>query len=503
MTQPTEAPASGARSVGAWMERLLEARHPIRRAWAIALGFALFRAWYVWRIDLAPDEAYYWEWSRHLALSYYDQGPLLGWAIRLGTCLGGTNEFGVRLMSILAGLAVTGLAVHALDRELGRPQAAPWLALALNGMLLFSVGGVLMMHDSLMGAFWMLGLVAALKALRDSRWWLAAGLAGAAAILSKYTGVLFFGAVLAALLSHRALRHHWRSAWLWAGALGGGGLGLAPILLWNHAHGWPSFQHVGSLAGGDPSRRSWATLPEFLGSQLGLVTPVLFGLMTLAWWRGRGAFRQSDPRRCLLWCLGALPFLFFLALSLRTRVEGNWPAQAYLAGLLLLAWDLELRSRSARWALGIALGLSLAVHIQAAWPFLPLRGRWARAESLARVDGWKELAARVDRERAALGPGAFIACRTYQNAAELAFYCAGRPHPVIVQDGSINHQYRFWNRPEDYAGRNAVIVIGQDWEIDEMRRRFASLERRDDEVFLRRGAEARRTRIYLGRGFRP
>src|SRR5262249_50949368 len=33
-------------------------------------------------LDLAPDEAHYWQWSRHLDWSYYSKGPLVAWLIR-------------------------------------------------------------------------------------------------------------------------------------------------------------------------------------------------------------------------------------------------------------------------------------------------------------------------------------------------------------------------------------------------------------------------------------
>src|SRR4051812_26914247 len=32
-------------------------------------------------LDLSPDEAHYWQWSRHLAWSYYSKGPLVAWLI--------------------------------------------------------------------------------------------------------------------------------------------------------------------------------------------------------------------------------------------------------------------------------------------------------------------------------------------------------------------------------------------------------------------------------------
>jgi 4-amino-4-deoxy-L-arabinose transferase-like glycosyltransferase len=461
-----------------------------------ALAFAAFRFWFAGHIDLAPDEAYYWEWSRHLDWSYYDQGPMLALAIRLGTALCGSNEFGVRLMAVLAGLGVSLLLIHAV-KKLGRPESALWLVLAANSLLLFSVGGVLMMHDSLMGFFWMAALVALLHALEKGGWrWLPVGLLGAGAILSKYTGGLFFAAALAALLSRPELRQKLRSPWPWAAALLGLAAAAAPILYWNRLHAWPSFAHVASLAGGDASRHSWATLPEFLASQFGLATPLLFVMVVAALWKAR----RQGAERSILFFMAALPLLFFLALSTRTRVEGNWPAQAYFAGLLLLALDLDAWGPWAKRALAVSFALTGLVYLQAAWPFLPLD---ARLDSAARVDGWRELGRRVGAEQAALGPQSFVAVRTYQNAAELAFYTPGQASPLILQDGVINHQYRFWNRPALYAGRDAVLAVGQAWELDEMHRHFKSVKPLPDEVFYRRGLEARRTRLYAGRFFLP
>src|SRR5579863_88185 len=40
-------------------------------------------------LDLAPDEAHYWDWSRHLDWSYYSKGPLVAWLIRASCALFG------------------------------------------------------------------------------------------------------------------------------------------------------------------------------------------------------------------------------------------------------------------------------------------------------------------------------------------------------------------------------------------------------------------------------
>ena len=51
----------------------------------VILASTTFSLLYVWLhcpLDLAPDEAHYWDWSRHLDWSYYSKGPLVAWLIR-------------------------------------------------------------------------------------------------------------------------------------------------------------------------------------------------------------------------------------------------------------------------------------------------------------------------------------------------------------------------------------------------------------------------------------
>src|SRR3954466_7562988 len=80
-------------------------------------------------LDLAPDEAHYWDWSRHLDWSYYSKGPLVALLIR-GSCelfggwsqaLTGSLVLAVRLPAVLCGaLLLTSLyvlTVQALGRE--------------------------------------------------------------------------------------------------------------------------------------------------------------------------------------------------------------------------------------------------------------------------------------------------------------------------------------------------------------------------------------------------
>jgi 4-amino-4-deoxy-L-arabinose transferase-like glycosyltransferase len=98
-------------------------------------------------VPLVPDEAYYWEWSRHLAAGYFDHPPVIAWLIRAGTLIGGATPFGVRAGPIVAGWVGT-CAAASLASRLGGPQAAWRLAVLLTVVPLAGVGLILATPDA-------------------------------------------------------------------------------------------------------------------------------------------------------------------------------------------------------------------------------------------------------------------------------------------------------------------------------------------------------------------
>ena len=85
------------------------------RDWSLVVGPpVLLRLCLTGTFPLCEDEAYYWEWSRNLALGYHDQGPGVALAIRLGTALFGESEFDVRFPAVL----LLGGALSFADRHL-------------------------------------------------------------------------------------------------------------------------------------------------------------------------------------------------------------------------------------------------------------------------------------------------------------------------------------------------------------------------------------------------
>src|SRR5271165_4561992 len=90
-------------------------------------------------VPLTGDEAYYWEWSRHLALGYVDHPPGVAYTILLFSWLG-QSPFAVRLGFIACGVLATVFAAKSATRlAAGDQRAGAVTALALTLTPLASV----------------------------------------------------------------------------------------------------------------------------------------------------------------------------------------------------------------------------------------------------------------------------------------------------------------------------------------------------------------------------
>src|SRR5262245_47885710 len=162
-------------------------------------------------LDLAPDEAHYWDWSRHLDWSYYSKGPLVAYLIRASVAVtgpwfetfSGTEMPAVRLPAVLCGsLLLASLYVLTVQVYRRERLAVAVVALSLT-VPLFTVGSSLMTIDSPYTCCWGWALVLGYQALfRGSRGaWPVLGLVAGLGILAKYTMILWLLSVTLFLLT--------------------------------------------------------------------------------------------------------------------------------------------------------------------------------------------------------------------------------------------------------------------------------------------------------------
>jgi 4-amino-4-deoxy-L-arabinose transferase-like glycosyltransferase len=415
---------------------------------ALIAAMTVLRLTYASLLDLRTDEAYYWTWSKENVLSFLDHPPMIAWFIRFGTAIFGDTNLGVRFAGILA-MLVTQLLLADIVRRVTHDVRAVVMVLLFPEAALYY--GLLMAKVSPDVALipFAIAMVWALIRLwegGDARWWLAAGVFGGLALLSKFTAVMLIPAVLAFMLVP-----DWRGRWLrspypWLAALIAVALFL-PVLIWNAGHDWASFrfQFVRATA---THGWSFRTVGDFIGLQFGLVgfisLPVVLSALATTAWRG---YRRFDAVAILLSTCVIIPFAYFFWRSLTLRVGDTWPMFIWPAGFAAAAINITMLRREGRPAAMIALAVSWSrvaivsgiafvvvvffYYIATPWNFL------GRADPIGGEAGYEQVVDRANAELQKIG-ATWIGTSDYRTYAMLRWFFGDRV-PVI----QINERGRY------------------------------------------------------------
>jgi 4-amino-4-deoxy-L-arabinose transferase-like glycosyltransferase len=469
--------------------------------WVLALGLFLLHLLYVrlTPFDLAPDEAYYWDWSRHLALGYYSKPPLVAWVIALFTKLGGNNPFFVRLGAILFSLGGS-VVIFYLGKALFNARVGLWSCAIANATPGFAVGSVIMTIDPPLLFFWGLTIFLLHHALSGKKkmYWYMAGCSLGLGFLSKYTIV----AIIPSLFLYLAFspsRRFWltkKEPYLFIIV---GLLILSPTLYWNYSNQWTSISQPAGLV---DSRNlgSLTTFIWFFGPQALILSPLTFLLVLYGLWQGgKQGFFKHDERSLFLFWHSITLLGFFLILSLFSVCYVNWAAPAYVTGFVLavaIVWEGRWRKKAMRWALTSALLVGaitsfLAFNLDTVRTMAVAVGVHIPADKFptSRLEGWRELGAEVTKLLDEAGrDNTFIISYKRDYVSELAFYVEGHPTVYILNlSGRIESQYDLWEGFKDKLGYNALYIT--------------KLDRQPPDIFARafdRVEEIKTVKIYAG-----
>jgi dolichol-phosphate mannosyltransferase len=418
--------------------------------------------------ELIPEEAYYWTYSQHPALSYFDHPPMVAWIIHLGTVIFGNTEFGVRII-VIALWPVSAWLLFMTGRLWFGREAAERAVLLFCLSPIFVSFGFIVTPDAPLIFFWLLTLYATSKALQSGQntFWLLAGLGLGCAMLSKYTAVMLAGSLFIFLISSNNYRYWLRRIEPWLALL----LGImvfSPVLIWNAQHEWASFIFQATRTV-DVQHNLLKEAGTFWLYQLAALTPFLlvFYAYTLLTASKRAWIHREDRWNFAM--SFALPlFIIFLLASFKNKGHVNWTAPTYLSWSLAAAaiypeirniWQIQ---RGGWWRILIwasvvfsVVGISIA-HTSLAWGF-PF--------SFSNAGAWQSLAREAGDARAKLmsstGKSAFIiGGDKLNNAAEVGFYLQDTVD--VVNDyalGGSGIGYRYWVDLGQFKDRPAIVVL--------------------------------------------
>ncbi len=449
------------------------------------------------------DEAYYWIWGQHPALSYFDHPPLHAWLLGLMSVFG-WNLVALRLLTWLTlggTLAIFWLWAKRLKPEDPAAWFWPSAALYLASPLFFLMSAIAF-HDHLLIFLCLASahcfLVFAERWEADGtgyRWLYAGGALLGLAVLTKYNGVLFGVGVALFFLLRKPLRPLWRSPHLYLAALLGVAL-QAPVLWWNFNEGFASYNfHLSERWGGAGLQFQPLNLVLFAAAAVAVISPVLLPAIAGIVRRPLGQ-PFADRARMLALAVFAVSSAAMVVLSLFVEVFFYWNIVAFLLLMPLAAGWLGRRLAVLHFAYGAIFALGCVVNFLVA----PI-GNLADGDdwTFASTFGWPEVAVRVETLRHERDIG-FVATTRYTTAAQLGFAL----HDADVTALAARHdQYDFWFDAAAHRGEDALVVTDPRLGTGYAARLFDSLELVETVAHTRFGLEIYEARIYLGRGFRP
>lgn len=426
---------------------------PARKAATIVLVLFVIRLAVAAMAPLHFDEAYYWLWSKNLAAGYYDHPPMVAWIIRFGTALAGNTELGVRLGMALLSLPLSWVVYRTAEILFENRAIGLDAAIYLNLTLFGGVGMILATPDAplLVAAACVLYSLAKLVQTRNGVWWIGAGFAVGAGLLSKYNAFFFGASILLWVVVIRQLRFWLLTPWPYLGGLIALGM-FAPVFLWNAEHDWISFHKQFSRVLVDEI--TWRYIFESLLAQVGLATPPLFALGAVG--LVAMADRKNNPsaQRALIEAMIWPAVVYFAWHSLHARVNGNWLAPVYPAFAIAAAFTAHavkwqgigghLIAISRRFAVPTGLVLILFIEVQACFAPIPLGAADPTASALAA--GFRDLSRDVESARKRLGATAVVTGK-YAPTGWLSFYLPANV-PVI----QLNEPYRWIDAKRPDAG---------------------------------------------------
>lgn len=467
-------------------------------------------------LDLGPDETYYWDWSRRLAFGYFSKPPLIAWVNALFTGIFGISAVAVRLPAVLLGAAgLWGLFLagrRLFSAEVGFWSLVIWLATPAAAAL-----GLIMATDVLMVCCWCLALWTLWVSLEENAlsWKLATALLIGIGTLGKQMMLVFPLLMLIYLLISPDDRPQLKRPWPWLVTLGGL-LFLLPPLWWNSQNDWITFQHTAHNIGGSNTSLSerFATFGEFVGSQLGLLSPLTwFLLIALGFALLVSIRRQSRPVRYLL-CFSLFGLCAFILMSFKKSINPNWPAVFYPAGMILIAaWgrsafsagriDRLRRLFNPAWKTGLVFMAIIYILPFVSQTVFDLK----RNDPTWRIRGWKAAGLRTG-EILAQQPRpqqTFILGMGRKHSSESAFYVPGNPITYRWPGDQlvVSTQYELWPGPLDKMGWDALIIDDTGQILPQsLYDAFERIIEIGQEEFSTQGSVPRRMTYYRGEGLK-
>ncbi len=268
------------------------------------------------------DSFYYWEWGRHLELSYFDGPPMIAYVMRFFNSVFGHYIHAINFLGLIS-LYITLFFIYKSskliedDTHFAAMTCLLWILSPLIIQFLF----LSVTYDNAMIVTWAASIYVIIRYIRFNKtidiYFI--GLCFSLLMLSKYTGIILIISFLLFMILHPKHwgfflnKHSYFSAILSL-------ILFSPVIFWNFQHNWVSFTYQ--------LNAHLNTLPPFVSlcghfsrivEQLNLL--LIVPIVALFF-----CYKDIQKNECLrfLYVTFLFSILFFLYLSLHHKIAKHW-----------------------------------------------------------------------------------------------------------------------------------------------------------------------------------
>ena len=424
---------------------------------AIMIALSLYRLFVLLHspFDLYFDEAYYFNWAKHLDFGYYSKPPMLSWLIASTTWLFGESEAAIKSGAMLL-YPLTTLVIYQIGKLLYDEKVGFYSALIFFTLPSVWMSSLIISTDVVLLFFWSLALLFFLRALYHDKLldWILAGVFSGFGLLSKYNFIFFLISVLLILAFIPKYRKHFTNRSLYLSMVIAFVIFL-PNLIWNYQHDFISFVHTKQISHVSQQLIHPNKFIEFFGAQFLVFGPILF----FYYWVivSKRAFLK-DERYLMLFLFSITTLGFIMILSFISRSFANWAAVTYVsASILVVAYLLqEKKERLLKLSIGIHTLLAVIFfhyHAIAGSVGIELT---RKNDPYKRVSGWAEIAYKIKKEKEKY-PETLLLTDGRAEVAEFDYYMQTKSY-IFNPTKAMDNQYHMTRDLNTQKGKNFLFV---------------------------------------------
>jgi Dolichyl-phosphate-mannose-protein mannosyltransferase len=419
-------------------------------------ALVVVRAALVLAMGIMPQDAYYYFYADHLALSYFDHPPMVGWMLWLFTSVSGKSIIAVHAADFLVTLATTYV-FYLLAIRMLSPQKTANAVVLFFSTLMVSFLSINTTPDVPLLLFWALSLLCAHKAITDDKllYWLLTGIMMGAAFLSKYTAVFLpAGLFLFLLISKQHRSKLFSRRFVLVCILFA--VVASPVLIWNIENDFASFKFQGANRATEIKNEGFNIKNVFglFAHQLAILLPVVFALLLWAIYklvrRPLSKMKSLSTDSIFLLCFFLPLVSFFFVISFIYWVKLNWMMPAYISGIIWATVYFKHKWLSYQVVPSLIISV-LGLFFIFLYP-VPIKSddTWW---------GWKELNTELDK-KLETKPGYFLLANdSYKTSAVLSFLRNEEVYAGnLINENGFQFSIVRKDAPQQLKGRNALFV---------------------------------------------